>query len=61
MNQPIHINSPCISVCVINAQTGYCQGCYRTIDEISGWPQLSPQNRVEIIHQLEARRQTDGD
>jgi predicted Fe-S protein YdhL (DUF1289 family) len=29
--------SPCISVCVMNPQTGWCDGCLRSIDEIVQW------------------------
>lgn len=31
------VPSPCISVCVMNVQTGCCEGCFRTIDEIAAW------------------------
>jgi len=29
--------SPCISVCQMNVDTGLCEGCFRTIDEIAQW------------------------
>ncbi|MDF1484475.1 DUF1289 domain-containing protein [Ramlibacter sp. H39-3-26] len=29
--------SPCVSVCRMNAQTGLCEGCFRTVDEIRQW------------------------
>jgi predicted Fe-S protein YdhL (DUF1289 family) len=53
----VNINSPCINICVIDAETGYCQGCFRTIDEISNWLKLPAEDRVEIIYQLDHRRQ----
>ena len=31
--------SPCISVCRMSDDTGYCQGCWRTLDEIGSWAQ----------------------
>lgn len=31
------VPSPCISVCRISADTGLCEGCFRTLGEISGW------------------------
>lgn len=34
--------SPCISVCRMSDDTGYCQGCWRTLDEIGGWAQRTP-------------------
>jgi len=30
--------SPCINVCRMNSETGLCEGCARTLDEISAWP-----------------------
>jgi predicted Fe-S protein YdhL (DUF1289 family) len=29
--------SPCLSVCVMNPQTGWCEGCLRNLDEIAVW------------------------
>ncbi|MFW2404148.1 MAG: DUF1289 domain-containing protein [Gammaproteobacteria bacterium] len=54
----VPVNSPCINICVIDAETGYCLGCFRTIDEISNWARLPGDRRAEIIHQLERRRQS---
>ena len=31
------VPSPCISICRINAATGWCEGCFRTGAEIAGW------------------------
>jgi len=61
MTQSISINSPCINICVIHAETGFCQGCYRTVDEISKWMDLPPSDRVNIVRQLERRRQSVED
>jgi predicted Fe-S protein YdhL (DUF1289 family) len=35
------VPSPCISVCTMNPDTGLCNGCYRTLDEIAAWSGLS--------------------
>lgn len=29
--------SPCMSVCQMNAASGLCRGCLRTLDEITAW------------------------
>lgn len=34
-DQPVP--SPCISICRIDAASGLCVGCLRTIDEIIAW------------------------
>ncbi|MEO8419289.1 MAG: DUF1289 domain-containing protein, partial [Methylophilaceae bacterium] len=31
------IQSPCVGVCTMSESTGFCQGCYRTIEEIRQW------------------------
>ncbi len=31
------VPSPCINVCRMDASSGWCEGCLRTIDEIAGW------------------------
>ena len=34
--------SPCISICRMSDDTTYCEGCWRTLDEIAGWGQRDP-------------------
>ena len=29
--------SPCVSLCKMRPETGYCVGCMRTIEEIIAW------------------------
>ena len=41
MNQPA-IETPCIKICVVDPETGFCIGCGRTRTEIGGWLGLSP-------------------
>jgi predicted Fe-S protein YdhL (DUF1289 family) len=48
--------SPCISVCQIDNKTGYCIGCYRTIDEIRDWIISTPDQRHAILAQLTERK-----
>ncbi|MCB1386634.1 MAG: DUF1289 domain-containing protein [Nitratireductor sp.] len=50
--------SPCILVCSIDLQTGYCFGCGRTRDEIAGWMAYSDAERSEIMAGLQARLAT---
>lgn len=52
------IESPCILVCSIDMKTGYCFGCGRTRDEISGWMDMTPETRREIMAQLPERLAT---
>lgn len=52
------MESPCILVCSIDMKTGYCFGCGRTRDEISGWISYTDQQRREIMTSLPARLET---
>ncbi len=48
--------SPCIGVCSIDEASGYCQGCYRTIDEIKGWWNMSQPQQAQLTAELEQRQ-----
>jgi hypothetical protein len=54
------VPSPCISVCVIDAPTGLCAGCYRTLDEIAGWMGLSADQRRQLLALIAQRRAQHG-
>ena len=54
------VASPCISVCVIDAATGFCGGCFRTLEEIAGWIDFSAAERREVITALVVRRSQFG-
>ena len=49
MSAEIEIESPCIGVCAMDEVTGFCQGCYRTIDEIQGWWNLGKAQKQQVI------------
>lgn len=49
------VASPCINVCQISTESGYCQGCYRTLDEIAGWWDMSPEEQRALLANLEKR------
>lgn len=48
--------SPCINVCRMDARTGWCEGCLRTIAEITAWSRLSEAERAPIWEALPARQ-----
>ncbi|HUC68257.1 MAG TPA: DUF1289 domain-containing protein [Stellaceae bacterium] len=48
--------SPCIAVCVLDPASGYCRGCFRTIDEIAQWPALAAEEKRRILTAVTARR-----
>ena len=49
------IDSPCVNICIVHPQANICAGCFRTIGEISGWSNMSPAQRKEIIKELPNR------
>ncbi len=48
--------SPCINVCRMDASSGWCEGCLRTIDEIAGWSLYDDDEKRAVWDALEARR-----
>jgi len=50
------IETPCIKVCVMDAESGLCAGCGRTLDEIARWSVMSEVERRAILAQLPQRR-----
>jgi predicted Fe-S protein YdhL (DUF1289 family) len=56
MNDPgDDYESPCVRTCVIDQHSGYCQGCARTLHEISYWTRYTIEERRQILQQLPAR------
>jgi len=49
------IESPCKKVCVMHPHADLCMGCFRTREEIAKWSRLSPDERREIMAQLDSR------
>jgi len=48
--------SPCNRICRIDAATGWCLGCRRTLEEIADWPMLSTQQQLALLGRLAARK-----
>ncbi|MEM1020272.1 MAG: DUF1289 domain-containing protein [Sphingomonadales bacterium] len=47
--------SPCIQVCVINQETGWCYGCYRTLQEITQWTKMTSDEQSALKDLLDVR------
>ncbi|MFL9927851.1 DUF1289 domain-containing protein [Paraburkholderia sp. RL18-103-BIB-C] len=47
--------SPCIGVCTMDASTGWCEGCLRTIDEIAGWSLFGDDEKRAVWDAIELR------
>lgn len=53
---PMTIPSPCISICSIDEQTGFCKGCKRTVAEVAMWLYLSDEQKAGVIKELKERK-----
>jgi hypothetical protein len=51
------VASPCINICRMDAATGWCEGCARTIDEIAAWSRLDDADKRSVLDLLPARRE----
>jgi predicted Fe-S protein YdhL (DUF1289 family) len=60
MNAMAHplIETPCIKVCVVDPETGFCIGCGRTREEIGAWLLLSAADRHAVVMGLPDRLAT---
>lgn len=54
MPQPA-IETPCVKVCVVDPETGFCIGCGRTRSEIGGWLGMSADQRRSVMAELPER------
>jgi predicted Fe-S protein YdhL (DUF1289 family) len=52
------IETPCIKICVVDPETGFCIGCGRTRGEIGEWLSYSPEQRHRIMEELKTRVDT---
>jgi uncharacterized protein len=48
------VASPCISVCVLDEQD-VCTGCFRNVQEITDWSEMSNAQRREVVRAANAR------
>lgn len=49
------IETPCIKVCVVEPETGFCIGCGRTRGEIASWIGMTPADRHNVMAELPER------
>ena len=47
------VESPCVRVCAIDAKSGYCHGCFRTLREISYWTTYTHAQQRALLEEIE--------
>jgi predicted Fe-S protein YdhL (DUF1289 family) len=46
------IESPCVEICTLDARSGQCLGCGRSIDEIARWTAMGDAERARVMGEL---------
>ena len=49
------IETPCEQICIVDAPSGLCRGCGRSLDEIGRWTAYSDGERGRIMDELPRR------
>lgn len=52
-----NVPSPCLSICRMDAATGLCEGCFRTLNEIGAWSRINDAAKRQVWAEI-ARRVT---
>jgi predicted Fe-S protein YdhL (DUF1289 family) len=50
-----HVPSPCVSVCVMHPQTGLCEGCLRSLQEIGDWSRMADEAKRQVWQRIQNR------
>ncbi|MET0310607.1 MAG: DUF1289 domain-containing protein [Burkholderiaceae bacterium] len=55
LDAPQDLPSPCISVCRMNPASGLCEGCKRSLQEISAWSRMGDEGKRAVWRSILAR------
>lgn len=58
---PGPVPSPCVNICRMDRRTGLCEGCYRTIDEITRWSTADDGFKRAVWTEVRRREQAQFD
>jgi predicted Fe-S protein YdhL (DUF1289 family) len=50
--------SPCVNVCQISPDSGFCLGCLRTLDEIACWLEFSDDGKRDVLRRIAERKRS---
>jgi predicted Fe-S protein YdhL (DUF1289 family) len=50
------VESPCVEVCRMDPAKEVCAGCWRTLDEIAGWRDMTDAERAAVLAAVAERR-----
>jgi hypothetical protein len=49
------IDTPCVKICTLDARSGLCLGCGRTVAEIGRWTAMNDEERRRVMVELPGR------
>jgi predicted Fe-S protein YdhL (DUF1289 family) len=52
----VPVPSPCNTNCHYDADLGVCQGCFRTLDEVARWLDMTWEEREQVMERVARRR-----
>lgn len=50
------VQSPCISVCLLDETESFCIGCFRTIIELRDWCIMTAEQKTRVLKEIEERK-----
>lgn len=50
-----YVKSPCVRICQLDARRTHCLGCLRTLEEITRWGGMTPDQRRAVLAALPGR------
>jgi predicted Fe-S protein YdhL (DUF1289 family) len=50
------VPSPCLSVCRMDRDRAFCEGCWRSIDEIAAWSRMADADKLVVWERIETRQ-----
>ena len=50
------MSSPCQTICTMSDCGAYCVGCFRNLDEISGWMTYNKEEKKNVVAKAKTRR-----
>jgi predicted Fe-S protein YdhL (DUF1289 family) len=56
MDPTAAVPSPCVNICRMEAASGLCAGCWRTIDEIAAWSKMDNDGKRQVWQAIALRK-----
>ena len=53
-----HVPSPCVSICTMNPESPWCEGCLRSLSEIGDWSRADDAQKRQVWRLIAERLKT---